>query len=132
MRIEIIEDDKIVNTIEADEAFAEANYPGAWRVAAEQPEPPITPEDARITRLAFVDRFTDAEAVAIDLASIGATVQAASIRRYLDKVNKAVFIDLSREDTQAGVQALETNGLISVGRADVILTTPIQPHERPQ
>ena len=39
-------------------------------------------DDFRITRLAFVDRFTDAEAVAIDLASIGATVQAASIRRY--------------------------------------------------
>ena len=89
-------------------------------------------DDSRITRLAFVDRFTDAEAVAIDLASIGATVQAASIRRYLDKVNKAVFIDLAREDTQAGVQALETNGLISAGRADAILTAPIQPHERPQ
>ena len=89
-------------------------------------------EDSRITRLAFVDRFTDAEAVAIDLASIGATVQAASIRRYLDKVNKAAFIDLSREDTQAGVQALETNGLLSVGRASEILTNEIQPHERPQ
>ena len=37
--------------------------------------PTITPESKKITRLAFLNRFTDAEAIAIDLASIGATTQ---------------------------------------------------------
>lgn len=78
----------------------------------------------QITQLAFLNRFTDAEAITIDLASIGATTQAASIRRYLNKVNAARFIDLSRPDTVSGVQALETAGLIGPGRADVILNTP--------
>ncbi len=86
--------------------------------------------DSRITRLAFLDRFTDAEAVAIDLASIGATVQAAGLRRYLHKVNSAQHIDLARADLQAGVQALEAAGLLAAGRAQQILTAPITDIER--
>lgn len=86
----------------------------------------------RITKLAFLSRFTDAEAVALDLASIGATVEAATLRRYTAKVNAASFIDLSREDTRLGVQALEPIGILSAGRAAEILDAPIQPHEVPQ
>lgn len=94
--------------------------------------PAEAPPDFRITNLAFVDRFTDAEAIAIDLASIGATVEAAQVRRYLDKVSKAAHIDLSRADAQAGVLALEAAGLIAAGRADEILLAPIQDTERPR
>ncbi|WP_108624742.1 hypothetical protein [Acidovorax sp. 107] len=90
----------------------------------------ISIEDQRITRLAFLDRFTDAEAVAIDLASLGATVQAAGLRRYLHKVNSAQHIDLARADLQAGVQALEAAGLLAAGRAEQILTAPITDVER--
>lgn len=99
---------------------------------------PKTPEEleqeaqamgTRITRLAFLSRFTDAEAVAIDLASIGATVQAATMRRYMSKVNAANFIDLSREDTRAGVIALESGGVLAAGRAVEILDAPLQEHE---
>ena len=86
----------------------------------------------QITRLAFLSRFTDEEAITLDLASIGATVEAATIRRYLSKVNAANFIDLSREDTRAGVQALEAMGIIGEGRAIEILDTPITPEEIPQ
>jgi hypothetical protein len=75
-------------------------------------------------------RFTDAEAIALDLASIGATVEAASMRRYLDKVKVAKHIDLDRPDTRAGVQMLETIGLLSAGRALQILDAPIEPSER--
>ena len=88
------------------------------------------PELRQITRLAFLDRFTDAEAVAIDLASMGATVEAASVRRYLSKVNAATFIDLDRADTRAGVQALEAGGLLGEGRALEILDAPVEQHER--
>lgn len=94
------------------------------------PAAPSTPEVRHITRLAFLNRFSDGEAIAIDLASIGATVQAASMRRYMSKVNSAHYIDLERTDTRAGVQALETAGLLAAGRAAEILDTPIQPSEK--
>ncbi len=83
-----------------------------------------------ITRLAFLNRFTDEEAVAIDLASIGTTVEAAYMRRYMSKVNAATFIDLDRPDTRAGVMALEQNGLLDPGRALEILDAPITTEEK--
>lgn len=92
--------------------------------------PSVNNEQRHITQLAFLNRFTDAEAVAIDLASIGATVQAASLRRYMQKVNAAKFIDLNRTDTRAGVQALEAAGLLASGRAALILDAPIADSER--
>jgi hypothetical protein len=93
-----------------------------------QPEPIAAPR--HITQLAFLNRFTDAEAIGIDLASIGSTTQAATMRRYLNKVNAAEFIDLDRADTRAGVQALEAAGALAVGRATTILDAEVQPTER--
>jgi hypothetical protein len=89
-----------------------------------------TPVDMRVTRLGFLDRFADAEAVAIDLSSMGATVEAASIRRFVAKVNAAQYIDLAREDTILGVNALEQMGLIGEGRAVEILSPPVTDDER--
>lgn len=117
-RIEILENGVVVGSIIADEE------------AAEQQEEPASPPDLRIIRLAFLDRFTDAEAVAIDLASLCATAQAAGLRRYLHKVDSAQHIDLARADLQAGVQALEAAGLLAAGRAEQILTAPITDVER--
>lgn len=94
-----------------------------------RPPLPEAPPPRRITRLAFLSRFTDAEAVAIDLASIGATPQAAGMRRYMSKVNAATYIDLDRADTRAGVQALEAAGVLAAGRALQILDAPVQPEE---
>lgn len=90
------------------------------------------PVSTLVTRLAFLSRFTDAEAVAIDLAGIGETAEAASVRRYVNKIEAAAFIDLSREDTRSGVQALEALGILAAGRAAEILDAPILPHEVPQ
>lgn len=119
-----------VNTIVADISFVEANYPGLFRELADSgPAPAI---QTLITRLAFLSRFTDAEAIALDLASIGATVQAATLRRYMSKVNAAAFIDLGREDTRAGVLALESMGILAAGRALEILDTPVLPQEVPR
>ncbi len=84
-----------------------------------------------ITRLAFLSRFTDIEAVAIDLASIGATVQAATLRRANAKISAAEEIQLALPETRAGVLALETAGLIASGRAAQILDSPVQSHEVP-
>lgn len=45
MRIDILENGVVVNTINADEEFAEAQYPGAWRLADVQDEPvPAVPQ----------------------------------------------------------------------------------------
>ena len=97
-----------------------------------EPEPPSPVSYGRIiTRLAFLNRFTDAEAVAIDLASIGATVQAATLRRSQAKISAAEEIQLDNAETRAGVQALETAGLIAAGRATAILDSAVQPHEVP-
>lgn len=92
----------------------------------------VAPElisEHKITKLAFLSRFTDAEAVSIDLASSGNTEREAMIRRYLSKVNSSSFIVLDRNDTKGGVNALASIGLISVERANEILTSPIEEHE---
>lgn len=105
---------------------------------APAPAPPPVPEPQRITRLAFRNRFTQAEKMALELAALDAPAatmaqrqQAAAIRVHLADVAVSTFIDLGRADTRAGVQALEAGGLIGVGRALEILDAPVEPHERP-
>lgn len=87
--------------------------------------------EKKITVLAFRNRFTQAEKVAIDMASIdnpAGTMQqrqlAAMLRVSQADTSAATFIDLSRTDTRAGVQILETYGILGVGRAAAILDTP--------
>ena len=130
MRYEILNTSgEVENTIVASLEFVEATFPGRYREVPDAPEP--VPQ-TQITRLAFLSRFTDEDAIALDLASQGATVEAATLRRYLSKVNAATFIDLSREDTRAGVLALESMGILAEGRALEILDAPIQDHEVPR
>ena len=62
---------------------------------------------------------------------MGATREAATVRRYLSKVNAAQHIDLADNETRTGVQALEAAGLLQPGRALVILDAPIEPKELP-
>ena len=99
--------------------------------AFEPGPPPQVPTERNVSRKAFLSRFTDAEAIDIDLASIGATREAATVRRYLSKVNAAQHIDLADDETRTGVQALEAAGLLQPGRALVILDAPIEPKELP-
>lgn len=105
--------------------------PGFVRVGDAFVPPAEAAPVRHITEFAFRNRFSDAEAIAIDLASIGATVEAASVRRYLSKVTAARYIDLDLDETRGGLQALEGAGLLAAGRASVILDTAIQPGELP-
>lgn len=96
------------------------------------------PSDTRITRLAFRNRFTQAEKVMLELAAlddpaapIAQRQQSAAIRVYLADVAASAFVDLARTDTRAGVQSLEAAGLLAPGRALQILDAPVQAHERP-
>ena len=94
-------------------------------------EPAPQPTARNVSNKAFLSRFTDDEAIDIDLASIGPTREAATVRRYLSKVNAAQHIDLAEDETRTGVQALEAAGLLKPGRALAIIDTPIEPKELP-
>ncbi len=129
----------VVNTIVADEQTAEAMYPGRWRLAEQQPQPEQQqPTRRRITPLAFRRRFTSAERAAIEWAAVdradatsGERQQAAQLRSTLKDQELASFIDLDDPDVAAGVQLLETVGLIADGRALQITDTPPRPDEMP-
>lgn len=91
----------------------------------------------RITKLAFRNRFTMAEKVAMEIASLddpGAAIalrqQAAAMRAQLADIASASYIDLKRPDTRGGVIALESAGLLATGRAAEILDSPVGEAER--
>lgn len=93
----------------------------------------------RITRLALLQRITMTEHVAIELASIhdpaGSTAQqtmAATLRKMLQLVNAANWIDLDRPDTRALIVQIEQFGLLAPGRALEILDGAITDIERPE
>ena len=95
--------------------------------------------DSRVTRLAFRNRFTSAEKVAIEFACLDdpaapmpQRLQAAALRANQEDLAAATFVDLLRPDTRAGVQMLEAAGLLAEGRALEILDAQILPEERPQ
>ena len=150
MKYALITNNKVVNTIVADAEFIaiirnEYDHVEPLDTPHEQGlgvgvdwswdgefHPPATSEitpTTKITRLAFMNRFTDAEAISIDLASQGATVQAAAMRRYQKKVDAATFVDLDQQDTRDGVISLESIGILVPGRALQILDTPVTQEE---
>ena len=88
--------------------------------------------DTRVTRLAFRNRFTQAEKVMLEMASLDNPAgtlaqrqQAASLRVYLADIASASYIDLTRPDTRDGVLALESAGLLATGRAAAVLDSPV-------
>lgn len=100
--------------------------------------PVVLPESppSRVTRLAFRNRFSTSELVALEIASIddpGAAAPqrqlAATLRVMQANLQAATFIDLQRPDTRAGVEQLEAAGLLAAGRAAAILDAPVQPVE---
>lgn len=95
--------------------------------------------DRHITVLAFRNRFTQAEKITLDLASIdnpsasmASRQQSAALRVTLADLAVATFIDLDRPDTRNSVHGLESVGIIGTGRAAEILDAPIQDVERPK
>jgi len=94
-------------------------------ISIAQPAPP-----RHISKRAFQNRFTDAEAIAFDLASIGATPQAAAMRRFWNKMMSSDYVDLDLKETRDGVLSLEPATLLATGRALQILDAPVQESER--
>lgn len=74
--------------------------------------------DPTITKLEFKQRMTAQERIAIRQAANTDPI----IFDFMDLVESATYIDLSRQDTQDGVNYLESQGLLASGRAAAILT----------
>ena len=132
---------EVINTIAADQSFVEEHYPNQWQLA---PAPPpidaAEPTNARVTRLAFRNRFTQAEKVALELAALdnpsapmAQRQQSAALRAHLKDLDAASWVDLTRPETAAALQMLEASELIGEGRAAAILDVDsITDIERPQ
>lgn len=71
-----------------------------------------------LTKLAYANRFTDAELAAI----YSAAKVSVAVEVWLEKFKMSEFIDLTDQSTKDGVHALESNGLIGPGRAQEILS----------
>lgn len=98
--------------------------------------PEVIPERA-ITRLAFRNRFTQSEKVAIEIACLdnpAASMQvrgaAAALRASQADLQASRFIDLDRADLIAGVEQLELYEVIADGRAQEIIFGEIEDIER--
>jgi hypothetical protein len=99
---------------------------GGWQYGTYAPEPAPEVVDMRITKLAFKQRFTADERIAIrEAAAVNP-----QIYDFEDLVNAATYIDLSRADTISAVNAIEQAGLIAEGRAIEIIGPPINEIER--
>ena len=85
-----------------------------------------TPQpETKITRLAFRNRFTFAEKVAIETAAQSDV----EVKVLLDDQNSASFVDLARADAAAGLDLLVSKNLITLARRNEILNNPVQPEE---
>lgn len=100
--------------------------PAGYQYGTYSPEPFPEVVDMRITKLAFKQRFTQDERIAIRAAS--ETIP--QVYDFQDLVNSATFIDLSRPDTIAAVNAIEQLGFIEAGRASIILGPPVEEIEK--
>ncbi len=115
----------IINTIIADAAFMEANYPGRYALVGPAPAPPPLPPI--ITKIAMLTRFTDAEYVGI-LAAAKTDVE---VEGWLGRFNAANTINLEDSRTIAGTDLLVAKGLLTQNRQFDILTSPVENSERP-
>ena len=126
MIFEILDDSgEVVNTIVADLAFVQANFPGRYR---EVPQPP--PVDSRppvITKLAFRFRLTDAEYVGI----LAAAKTEIAVQAWVETFAMVTQVNLADARTIAGVQQLAALDLLTDERAATILTAPVSEEERP-
>ena len=87
-----------------------------------EPSPPAPKPQSRIlTRLEYMNQFTDAELAAIYTAAKSVV----EIEIWLEKFKVTTEVDIDDPRTVSGVQALEGAGLIAAGRAQEILAATV-------
>lgn len=135
---------KLVNGVWTDCAEEDLTVGEQYRISVgggwEQKAYSLPVEDAPstgVSRYSFLARYTNEEAIMIDLASIddpAASMDtrkgAAAIRRMHSKISAAGIIYLDDPETAAGVSALVAVGLLTAERGDEILNSPITEKEQ--
>lgn len=91
------------------------------------PPPPPPPLPNIITKLAMIDRFTEAEYEGV-LTAAKSDVQ---VQGWLDRFAAANQINLDDSRTVSGIDLLVSKNLLTQDRANHILTDPVQGYERP-
>jgi hypothetical protein len=104
------------NVILAEQDFIDAVHPGDYTLLPDDPSP-VAPSIRTLTKLEYMNRFTDDELAAIYTAA-KAVVQ---VEIWLEKFKLAQEINLDDASTVSGLQAMEAAGLIGTGRAAEIL-----------
>jgi hypothetical protein len=135
--IEILESGQVVRTIIADAAFAEAHYPGAWRIVPDPAPAPAAP-DPRLWWIdvgPFYDRFgVDALAIAAsDHGACKAVQTLTGVRQYIDLQDPRVasMIDMLIATGQPAAQPWAPgSGPMTAAKKAAILTTPTTDYER--
>lgn len=115
---------EVINTIIADEAFVEKKYPGHYVLVGPEPTPFVLQV---ITKLAMIDRFTEAEYEGV-LTAAKTDVQ---VQGWLDRFNVSNQINLEDSRTVSGINLLVSKNLLTEARGNEILTAPVQDFERP-
>ena len=117
-------DGNVINRINASAGFMAANHEH-YRLADDQPAP--APVTRVITLRAFYDRFTQPERLAIRTAAKTDVV----VEDFMKYAEAGPTVDMDSDKTAAGLAYLETEELISAGRADEIRTVPVTAEEAP-
>ena len=124
--IEILNDEsEVINTIVASEEYAEATYPGRWRVV-ETPEPPApaAPEwEWYIDIGPFFDRFGSAKLAVLTSTNPGvqAILKDTQVRKWLD-------LKLPEIAQSVGYVASVVPA-VTPELKEALLTTPVAEHE---
>jgi hypothetical protein len=110
------------------ELFPAADYDQIILPNPDDPPAAVYTGSWKITRLAFRNRFTATEKLAIELAATDNPTAAdvwrsfsAALRSNMQDIQVAECVDLLLPDTRAGVQNLEAVGLLAAGRSIAIL-----------
>jgi hypothetical protein len=100
-----------------------------WSYENDVFSPPAPPPSLPriITKLAMIDRFTEAEYEGV-LTAAKTDIQ---VQGWLDRFNVSNQINLDDSRTISGVNLLVSKNLLTQIRSDEILTTVVQDSERP-
>ncbi len=105
------------NRIISDQLFVEQNYPNNWELI-EVLTPSIQLQPQTLTKLQYMERFTDQELAAIYTAA-KTNIQ---VEIWLEKFKATTEINTADLRISVGLQALETAGLLAAGRAQEIIS----------
>lgn len=110
----------------ADQDFVQKYYPGKWILIGPYSEPKNPDPPPIITKLAMIDRFSDAEYIGI----LSAAKNDVEVQAWLDRFNVSKNINLEDSRTKSGLDLLVSKSLLIQARADFILNDPVQNNER--